>query len=59
MFGGGKVGEGGVGRDENEGIECRLILLEGKVENMPGLMVDSVDKNVRTLSGGVLMIVSK
>ena len=38
-----------------EGIAFLLILFAGK-ENMPGLMLDSVDKKLRTRSGEVLII---
>jgi hypothetical protein len=39
-----------------EGIAVRLILFEGG-ENMPGLMLDSVERKVRTLSGEVLLMI--
>lgn len=45
--------------DEGEAgneMVCLLILLLGD-ENMPGLIVDSADRIVRTLSGGVFTIV--
>jgi hypothetical protein len=44
--------EGGVPK---VGIAFLLFLFAGK-ENMPGLMLDSVDRKVRTRSGEVLII---